>query len=50
MAKASEAHFTFGSNTHGPGAGDITWSIIMAKECGLTIDDSFIPKCDLLKN
>lgn len=44
MAKAAGAHFTFGSNTHGLGAGDITWSINMAKECGLTRDDFFIPK------
>jgi hypothetical protein len=44
MAKAAGAHFTFGSNTHGLGAGDITWSINMAKECGLTKDDFFIPK------
>lgn len=43
MAKAAGAHFTFGSNTHGLGAGDITWSINMAKECGLTKDDFFIP-------
>jgi len=44
MAKAAGAHFTFGSNTHGLGAGDITWSINMAKECGLTKDDFFIPE------
>jgi hypothetical protein len=50
MAKAAGAHFTFGSNTHGLGAGDITWSINMAKECGLTKADFFIPKRDLSKN
>jgi len=44
MAKAAGAHFTFGSNTHGLGAGDISWSINMAKECELTKDDFFIPK------
>lgn len=44
MAKEAGAHFTFGTNTHGPGAGDITWSINMAQECGLTGDDFFIPK------
>lgn len=49
-AKAAGAHFTFGSNTHGVGAGDITWSVNMAKECGLTKGDFFIPKRDLLKN
>lgn len=47
MAKAAGAHFTFGSNTHGLGAGDITWSLNMAKECGLTKEDFFIPKRDL---
>jgi len=50
MAKAAGARFTFGSNTHGLGAGDITWSINMAEECGLTKDDFFIPKRDLSKN
>jgi hypothetical protein len=50
MAKAAGARFTFGSNTHGLGAGDINWSIIMAKECGLTRSDFFIPKRDLSKN
>lgn len=49
-AKSAGARFTFGSNTHGLGAGDIEWSINMAKECGLTKDDFFIPKRDLLKN
>jgi hypothetical protein len=44
MAKVAGAHFSFGSNTHGLGAGDITWSINMAKECGLTKDDFFLPK------
>jgi hypothetical protein len=43
MAKAAGARFTFGSNVHGSGAGDITWSINMAKDCGLTRDDFFIP-------
>jgi hypothetical protein len=50
MAKAAGARFTFGSNTHGLGAGDITWSINMAKECGLTKSDFYIPKRDLSKN
>jgi hypothetical protein len=44
MAKAAGARFTFGSNTHGLGAGDIAWSINMAKECGLTRSDFFYPK------
>jgi hypothetical protein len=50
MAKAAGAHFTFGSNTHGLGAGDITWSLNMAKDCGLTKEFFFIPKRDLLNN
>jgi hypothetical protein len=50
MAKAAGAHFTFGSNTHGLGAGDITWSLNMAMDCGLTKEDFFIPKRDLLNN
>jgi hypothetical protein len=44
MAKAAGARFTFGSNTHGLGAGDITWSINIAEDCGLTKGDFFIPK------
>jgi len=43
MAKAAGAHFTFGSNVHGAGAGEIQWSIDMATDCGLTKDDFFIP-------
>lgn len=50
MAKSAGAHFTFGSNTHGLGAGDIAWSINMAKECGLTKNDFFIPERNPLKN
>jgi hypothetical protein len=50
MAKAAGAHFTFGSNTHGLGAGDIAWSLKIAEECGLTRNDFFIPKSDLAKN
>jgi hypothetical protein len=50
MAKAAGAHFTFGSNTHGVGAGDIEWSFIIAKECGLTKEDFFIPKRKLSEN
>jgi hypothetical protein len=43
MAKTAGAHFTFGSNVHGEGAGDILWSINMANSCGLTKNDFFIP-------
>jgi hypothetical protein len=44
MAKAAGAHFTFGTNQHGDGIGEIAWSINMAKDCGLTKEDFFIPK------
>ena len=43
MAKAAGARFTFGSNVHGTAAGDIAWSINMAKECGLTKNDFYTP-------
>jgi histidinol phosphatase-like PHP family hydrolase len=44
MAKAAGAHFTFGTNQHGDGIGEIQWSVNIAKECGLTKGDFFIPK------
>jgi hypothetical protein len=44
MAKAAGAHFTFGTNQHGKGFGEIDWSINRAKECGLTKADFFVPK------
>lgn len=47
MAKAAGVHFTFGTNQHGPGIGEITWSINMAQECGLIKEDFFIPKREL---
>jgi hypothetical protein len=50
MAKAAGAHFTFGTNQHGKGIGDINWSINMAKKCGLRRDDFFIPKRQLSLN
>jgi hypothetical protein len=37
------AHFTFGSNQHDTGIGDINWSIKTANECGLKIQDFYIP-------
>jgi hypothetical protein len=43
MAKVAGAHFTFGTNQHETGIGEIAWSINKAKECGLTRDDFFIP-------
>lgn len=44
MAKAAGAHFTFGSNQHDTGIGEIEWSIALAKECRLVKEDFFIPK------
>jgi hypothetical protein len=44
MAKVAGAHFTFGTNQHTVGVGEIDWSINMAKACGLTKADFFIPK------
>jgi hypothetical protein len=44
LAKASGAHFTFGSNQHDTGIGDIKWSVDIANECGLSRDDFFIPR------
>ena len=44
MAKAAGAHFTFGSNQHGEGIGEINWSKNMANECGLTKEDFYIPR------
>jgi hypothetical protein len=44
MAKAAGAHFTFGTNQHETGIGEIAWSINMAEKCGLTKEDFFIPK------
>jgi hypothetical protein len=47
MAKAAGAHFTFGTNQHGTGIGEITWSVNLAKECGLTKKDFYIPKGEI---
>jgi hypothetical protein len=48
MAKTAGAHFTFGTNQHSTGVGEITWSRNLAQECGLTKKDFFIPKRDLM--
>ena len=50
MAKAAGAKFTFGTNQHGQGVGEIGWSVMMAQECGLTGDDFFVPKRSLSAN
>lgn len=44
MAKAAGAHFTFGSNQHDTGIGEIGWAVSIADECGITADDLFFPE------
>lgn len=48
LARAAGARFTFGSNEHDTNIGDINWSRKMAKKCGLTNEDFFVPKRVLL--
>jgi hypothetical protein len=43
LAKAAGAKFTFGSNNHDEGIGDIEWCQSIAKECGLKKSDFFMP-------
>jgi hypothetical protein len=43
LAKASGAKFSFGSNQHVHGIGEIGWSIKIARECGLVRSDIFLP-------
>lgn len=42
-AKAAGAKFSFGSNRHVQGIGDIEWSLKAARECGLTAADMWLP-------
>lgn len=42
-AKAAGAKFSFGSNRHVEGIGDIAWCLKTARECGLTKADIFVP-------
>jgi hypothetical protein len=44
LAKASGARFTFGSNQHVHGIGEIGYSLETAKECGLTKADIWLPR------
>jgi histidinol phosphatase-like PHP family hydrolase len=44
MAKAAGARFSFGTNQHGKGIGEIGWSVQMAEKCGLTREDFYIPE------
>jgi histidinol phosphatase-like PHP family hydrolase len=42
-AKAAGLKFSFGSNTHGEEVGRVGYGIQMAKECGLTAQNMFMP-------
>jgi hypothetical protein len=46
-AKAAGAKFTFGSNAHVRGIGDIEYPLQAAREVGLTAADIFVPKRQL---
>ena len=43
-AKAAGVKFTFGSNNVTPNVSDLSYSIRMMKECGLTAEDMYKPK------
>ena len=43
-AKAAGAKFSFGSNRHGEGIGEIEYCLRMARECGLTANDIYLPR------
>lgn len=42
-AKAAGAKFSFGSNEHVHGIGNIDYGLAMAKQCGLTRSDIYVP-------
>jgi len=42
-AKAAGAKFSFGSNRHGEGIGEIDYCLRTARECGLTAKDMYVP-------
>jgi hypothetical protein len=43
LAKAAGAKFTFGSNGHVKGIGDISYGLEIARQCGLTKSDIWVP-------
>jgi histidinol phosphatase-like PHP family hydrolase len=43
-AKAAGAKFSFGSNRHIDGVGEIDWCLKTAAQCGLTARDIFVPR------
>jgi histidinol phosphatase-like PHP family hydrolase len=42
-AKAAGARFSFGSNSHVKGMGEIDYCLRMAEQCGLTAADIYVP-------
>ena len=42
-AKAAGAKFSFGSNAHGKGIGEIGYCLDVARECGVTAKDIYVP-------
>lgn len=48
-AKAAGAKFSFGSNRHGEGIGEIDYCLRTARECGLARKDCFMPSRSLAK-
>ena len=48
-AKAAGAKFAIGTDQHVQGMGEIEYSIRVAKECGLTAKDFFVPSRDFGK-
>jgi histidinol phosphatase-like PHP family hydrolase len=48
-AKAAGAKFSIGSNQHAQGIGEIEYCLRMARDCGLTAKDFFLPSRDLGK-
>jgi len=45
-AKAAGAEFSIGSNQHAQGIGEIEYCLRIAKDCGLTAKDFFVPSRD----
>jgi hypothetical protein len=45
-AKAAGARFSFGTNNADPTIGDLTYGLQVARDCGLTAADMFVPRPD----
>ena len=48
MARDAGASFSFGTNHHGQGIGEIAWSVQTAEECGLTKEDFYTPRREIV--